>query len=200
MKYGYARISSETKNINIQIDLLFEIGVERENIFIDVSSGVKAERKGFDKLFSKLQKGDTLYVCKLHRIARNANHLARLIKHFEVEEINFKSIQEPFIDTTSTNGTYLFNFFGLMRKLESDLQVERTKTGLDNARSRGRGGEKPWGLSLEAAKKARIAEELYKNNNYSVSEICELLNIGSKRTLYSYLRYRNVEIGSYKKS
>lgn len=197
MKFGYARVSSETQDINTQIDILFEIGVEREDIFTDVSSGVNAERNGFDKLFCKLKKGDTLYVCKLDRIARNAYHLAKLIKHFEVEGINFKSIEEPIINTTSTNSIYLFSFFGLMRKLESDLQVERTKAGLDSAKRRGRLGGRQKGLSLEASKKARIAEEMYKNNIYSISEICEFLNIGSRRTLYAYLRSRNVEIGSY---
>lgn len=53
------------------------------------------------------------------------------------------------------------------------------------------GGRKP-GLSQKAKKKAEAAAELYKAGNLSVDEILQTLGIGSKATLYRYLRYMNV--------
>ena len=83
MKYGYARISSESQSFDEQINALLEIGVEIQNIFKDISSGVKAERKEQDNLISTLKEGDYLYVFKIDRIARNTTHLSTLIKSFE---------------------------------------------------------------------------------------------------------------------
>ena len=51
------------------------------------------------------------------------------------------------------------------------------------------------GLTEEAKEKAKVAKVLYLSNNVRVSEIIKQLNI-SKPTLYSYLRYQGVKIGS----
>lgn len=200
MKYGYARVSSENQNIEIQIQAIVEAGVERQNIFLDVSSGVKTERKGFDCLMREIHEGDTLYVWKTDRAARNVSHFLQLFEFFECREINFKSILEPAFDTTIPNSVYLFYIFKVLRQLEKKLLSETVIVGLDSARKRGRNGGRKSGLSHEAAQKARIAEELYTKSNYSITEICDFLKIGSKRTLYAYLRSRDVKIGYYKKN
>ena len=85
-----------------------------------------------------------------------------------------------------------------MAEFERDLIRERTQAGLQAARARGRKGGRPKGLSVAAQKKAIAAEALYKEGRLSVGEITENLDI-SKATLYSYLRHRGVEIGSYRK-
>ncbi|OFY98849.1 MAG: hypothetical protein A3K10_16605 [Bacteroidetes bacterium RIFCSPLOWO2_12_FULL_31_6] len=199
MKYGYARISSESQSFDEQINALLEIGVEIQNIFKDISSGVKAERKEQDNLISTLKEGDYLYVFKIDRIARNTTHLSTLIKSFEDNEINFISIQEPFFDTTTSNSIYLYSFFKLIRKLEKEIMKERAMKGIESERRRCVVGGRKRGLSLKALNKAKVAETLYKESKFSIEHICELLEIGSRRTLYKYLRSRNVKIGSYKK-
>jgi len=54
-----------------------------------------------------------------------------------------------------------------------------------------KGGRKP-GLSKKAMKTAMAAAELYKANNLSIGEIMQALQIGSKATLYRYLRHEKV--------
>ena len=83
-----------------------------------------------------------------------------------------------------------------MAEFERDVIRQRTKAGLEAARARGRVGGRPKGLSKKAQDKAMIAEQFYKGGEHSVMEICEHLSI-SKMTLYNYLRYRGVKIGSY---
>jgi DNA invertase Pin-like site-specific DNA recombinase len=77
---------------------------------------------------------------------------------------------------------------------ERELIRERTQAGLKSARARGRKGGRPKGMTQTAIEKAGIAEALYKNGSILVKKIAEQLGI-SKITLYSYLRYRNVDIG-----
>ena len=67
--------------------------------------------------------------------------------------------------------------------------------GLKSARARGRMGGRPKGLSEKARKTACTAEALYKQKELTSDEIAQQLGI-SKTTLYSYLRSRNVLLGS----
>ena len=71
---------------------------------------------------------------------------------------------------------------------ERDLIRERTKAGLEAARSRGRKGGRPKGLSKEAENIAYAAKSLYRERKLSVQEIANRLGI-CKATLYKYLKY-----------
>jgi len=194
MKFGYARISTAEQNFDLQTDALIKAGVKEKNIFYDTSSGTRAERKSLDVLLSVLRSGDVLFVWKLDRIARNVKHLSNLMNYFNSDKIHFKSIKEPFIDTSSSHGMFIFNIFSALSQFERDLISERTHAGLDSARKRGKILGKPKGLSKKAQVTAKICEALYKEGKLSVKQMLEITNV-SKRTFYNYLRYQGVEIG-----
>jgi DNA invertase Pin-like site-specific DNA recombinase len=82
---------------------------------------------------------------------------------------------------------------------EREIIRERTKAGLESARARGKIGGRPKGLTENAQKVAMTAATLYNAKKLSTSEICEMLNIGSKTTLYRYLRYAGVDINGWAK-
>ena len=75
-----------------------------------------------------------------------------------------------------------------LAEFERDLIRERTKAGLEAARSRGRKGGRPKGLSKEAENIAYAAKSLYRERKLSVQEIANRLGI-CKATLYKYLKY-----------
>lgn len=193
MKFGYARISTKDQNFDMQIDALLRAGVEEENIFKDISSGAKKERPGFDKMLMKIRKGDEVIVWKLDRVARSVAHISKLMEGWENEGVQFRSIQEPFFDTTSSHGRFVFTLFSAVAQLERDLIIERTNAGLEAAKKRGRKGGRPSGLTKESKAKAKMCASLYKANNMPVEEIMDTLKIGSKATFYKYLRFMGVE-------
>ena len=199
MIFGYARISTKDQSLDLQMDALEKHGVELKNIYTDVASGVREKRKGLDDLLSKLREGDKIIVWKLDRIARSVIHLAKLIEEFEAIGVEFKSVQEPFLDTSSSHGRFVYTLFSAVAQLERDLIRERTRAGLDAAAKRGRKGGRRPGLSKEAKKKAIVVEKLYLENKMSINDIMEVVDIKSKPTFYSYLRHRGVKIGTYKK-
>ena len=199
MIFGYARISTKDQSLDLQMDALEKHGVELKNIYTDVASGVREKRKGLDDLLSKLREGDKIIVWKLDRIARSVIHLAKLIEEFETIGVEFKSVQEPFLDTSSSHGRFVYTLFSAVAQLERDLIRERTRAGLDAAAKRGRKGGRRPGLSKEAKKKAIVVEKLYLENKMSINDIMEIVDIKSKPTFYSYLRHRGVKIGTYKK-
>ncbi len=79
-----------------------------------------------------------------------------------------------------------------MVEFEHDINGERARSGLTAVRSCGRINGRPKELSKAAEHKAIIAEQLYKDGELSISEICRQLSI-SKSTYYNYLKHRGVE-------
>ncbi len=126
----------------------------------------------------------------MDRIARSLSHLIKLIEYFEKENIQFKSIQEQFIDTTSAQGRFVFSLFGAVAQLERDILIERTKAGLESSRRRRIVPGRKKGLNQEAKQKAILAEKYYKDNKLRIEEIMKLIDVKSKRTLYKYLAFQ----------
>ncbi len=62
MKFGYARVSTRAQNLDMQLDALEAFGISSANIFTDVASGAKQDRKGLETLLMKLREGDTVVV------------------------------------------------------------------------------------------------------------------------------------------
>ena len=192
MIVGYARVSSTNQNIDLQINALKKYGVDK--IYMEKQSAVKY-RPELDNLLDYVRAGDTVVVWKLDRIARSLKHLIDIVELLKTKDVNFVSITES-IDTTTSLGKFFLQINGSFAELERNLIIERTKAGLQAAREKGNiGGRKP-GLSPEAIKKAKAAKKLYldSDSNYTVDEICTTLNIGSKATLYRYLKYLNVSL------
>jgi len=187
MLFGYVRVSTKTQNPNLQIDALLKEGVSEKNIYSDVSSGAKSERHDLDIMMSRLREGDTVIVWKLDRIARSISHLLKLVEEFEKLGVKFKSINDPFIDTTSAHGKFVITLFGAIAQLERDIIIERTTAGLKSARRRGIQLGRKKGLNKIAKQKALLAASYYKENNLPIVDIMKLVGIKSKPTLYKYL-------------
>jgi len=111
--------------------------------------------------------------------------------------VGLQSLQDP-VDTTTPHGRLTFNIFASLAEFERDLIRERTQAGLASARARGRNGGRPKGISTQAETTAMAVETLYREGNLTTIQIASKLHI-SKTTLYSYLRYRGVTIGTYRR-
>ena len=138
---GYARVSKDEQNLDLQLDALNATGVER--IFSDKESGAKADRKGLAETLSHLRAGDVLTVWKLDRLGRNTIQLMMLLNQLHERGVEFKSLTEG-IDTTTSFGRFFFTMSAALSQLERDRLIERTKAGLKSAKARGRtGGRRP---------------------------------------------------------
>lgn len=193
MIFGYARVSSQEQNLDLQIDALINFGVNEKNIYCDKISSVKGKRPQLDLLLSKLRDGDTLVVWKLDRLARSLIDFTNRMTFFANNGILFKSITEPFMDTTqnSPHGQFFMNMIAAMAQFEKDLICERTKAGLASARIRGRELGRPKGILGKNQKKAQRCVRFFKEGILSVNEICEEVGV-SKATYYKYLRLQGV--------
>jgi DNA invertase Pin-like site-specific DNA recombinase len=181
---GYARVSTQEQELQLQLDALKKAGCEEANIFIDKVSGVKTERPGLDQCLAMLAKSDILIVWRLDRLGRSMHHLVSLIEDLRQKGIGFKSICEGSIDTTTASGELIFNVFSSLAQFERRLIQERTKAGLDAARARGRKGGR---RKMENTNpKVLTAKKMHKDHNMSIDDICQTLKI-SRASFYRYL-------------
>ena len=181
MLIGYARVSTNEQNLDLQRDALGKAGCER--IYVEQASGSKSSRPELGKIIEMLREGDTLVVWRLDRLGRSLKHLIELVTELEESGIGFRSLTES-MDTTTNNGKLIFHIFGALAEFERNLIRERTQAGLAAARARGRKGGRPPALD---GKKREMAVKLYNSKEHSVREICQTMGI-SRPTLYSYVR------------
>jgi DNA invertase Pin-like site-specific DNA recombinase len=180
---GYARVSTNGQELQLQLDALKAAGVAKADVYTDKASGSKTARPGLDKCLQALQPGDTLLVWRLDRLGRSIRHLIDLVEHLRERGVGFKSLCES-IDTTTANGKLIFHIFTALAEFERDLIRERTKAGLTAARARGRKGGRP-AIPVNDPR-VQTAKTLHADKNMPVTAICQTLKI-SRPTLYRWL-------------
>jgi DNA invertase Pin-like site-specific DNA recombinase len=179
MLIGYARVSSDDQNLDLQRDALRHAGCER--LYEEKESGGKTDRPELSRTMEVLRPGDTLIVWRLDRLGRSLKHLIEVVEELEAKGVGFRSVTEA-IDTTTSGGKLVFHIFAALAEFERTLIRERTKAGLAAARARGRkGGRKP---ALEGKRLAQ-ARALRADPSLAVEDICKTLGV-SRATFYRY--------------
>ena len=99
--YGYARVSKtdeESKNLDTQLLVLAEHGIQSDLVHSDVASGRDLQRTGWQELLSRVQGGDTIVVAFLDRLNRNFENSVRIQAKLTRRNIGIVAIREN-IDT-----------------------------------------------------------------------------------------------------
>ena len=153
MLIGYARVSTQDQNLDLQSEALTKAGCEK--IFNDKISGSRTERPELTKALEMLREGDTLVVWKLDRLGRSVKNLVDLVGELHQQGIQFKSLTDA-IDTGTPSGRFFFHVMASLAEMERELTVERTRAGLEVARQLGRKGGRRRQMTeskIESAKK-----------------------------------------------
>lgn len=182
MIFGYARVSTDDQNLNLQIDALKNYGIDK--IFQEKVTGAKRERPQLTEMEKMLRAGDSVIVYKLDRISRSTKHLIELSETFESLGVNFISLKDN-VDTSSSMGKFFFRVMASLSELERDIIIERTKSGLDAARARGKKGGRP----SKDVSSINLALKMYDSQEYSIPQILSASKL-SKTTLYRYINER----------
>lgn len=185
MNVGYARVSTNEQNLDLQLDALTKADCIK--IFEEKTTGKDKERPQLQLMLDMLRPGDRVVVWRLDRIGRNMKHLIELSEYFEKNDIEFVSLQEN-IDTSTPTGKFFFHMMAALAEFERNMIIEKTNAGLKAARARGRVGGRP----KTPEKTIQKALKLYDSKDYSVKEICEMTGISSM-TLYRYLNKRKLD-------
>jgi DNA invertase Pin-like site-specific DNA recombinase len=175
-------VSTQSQNLDRQIDALKNYGVPDDRLFVEKISGTTKERPELQKLLQFLRDGDLLIIESLSRLGRSTKDLLTIIDHFEKQGVKVISIKEQ-IDTRSPTGMLLTTVLMALSQFERDIIVQRTQEGISAARARGRNGGRP------PLKKSQVnhAIALYESNKMSIKEICNATQM-SPSSLYNIIK------------
>ena len=180
MLIGYARVSTEDQNLDLQRDALKKAGCTK--IFEEKESGrAGTKRPAFEAALAYLRPEDQLVVWKMDRLGRSLREMLNTAHDLQERGVKLRSLTEN-ADTETPNGKLMFNFLGTIAEYFLDLNRERTMEGLKAALARGRKGGRPPKVSdadLEAGRAMLAAGTI------SVAEIAKRLGI-SRKTFYQY--------------
>src|SRR5271165_2175902 len=142
MIYGYARVSTDGQKVAAQVAALTAAGAGK--VFREVASGAKTDRAQLRKAIATLGAGDVLMVTRLDRLARSTRDLLNTLATITGRKAGFRSLGDPWADTTTAHGRLMLTILGGLAEFERDLIRARTGEGRECARARGvKLGRKP---------------------------------------------------------
>jgi DNA invertase Pin-like site-specific DNA recombinase len=180
MKVGYARISTPTQNLQMQIDALEKEGCRP--IFQEIVSGAKADRPQWKQCIEMLREGDTLVVWAIDRMGRNLTEQVNIVNDLVKKKVKIYSISQR-LDSESPEGMFTINLLCVMAENERQRTIVRILDGIKCARARGKFG----GRRYKHSEKTReLIRAMYESKKYSLSEISDMHKI-SVATIYNYI-------------
>jgi DNA invertase Pin-like site-specific DNA recombinase len=132
---GYARGSTDGQTLDAQHAALAAAGAER--VYAEKISGAVTDRKALAKAIAALTPGDTLVVAKLDRLARSTRDLLNTLAAIAAAGATFKSLGDPWCDTTTPHGRLMLTVLGGLAEFERHLILARTSEGHARAQARG---------------------------------------------------------------
>ena len=135
MIVGYARLSTDSQTLDAQHAALTAAGAEK--VFAEKVSGAVTDRRALAKAVGVLGPSDVLLVTKLDRLARSTRDLLNTLAAIGDRGAGFKSLGDPWADTTTPHGKLMITVLGGLAEFERHLILARTGEGRQRAQARG---------------------------------------------------------------
>ena len=190
MIYGYARCSTnETKqDINRQVRELK--AAEAEEIFIEYEHGDSKIKSQQAAMFGQAVAGDTIIVLEVSRLARSTQQLCEIIECVRHKHLRLVIVGSITLDCRSGQADPMSEAFlqmaGVFSQLELAMIRSRVRSGMENARAKGRQIGRPQ-VSKEDIPAAFLRHyPAHKNGQLNISELARVCDI-SRTTVYKYI-------------
>ena len=141
MRYGYARVSSNSQNLARQIKILKDYGVD--TLIQEQSSGANNHRPALTRLLAQIQEGDELVVSSLERLSRDPDFLTQTMLQLAMTGASLHSLDIPTFDEVANRNVQrlLKNLVVELKKFtaadELECINERQRQGIALAKKRG---------------------------------------------------------------
>lgn len=194
INYGYARCSTnESKqDIDRQKRELISMGIKEENIFWEYESGTKDDRIQLNRLMEMVKEGDSITSLEVSRLTRSTQKLCEIIKEVQTKRIKLIIAGSLTVDCSPgkeldplTKGMLMM--WGVFAELEHDMIVQRVKSGMENARAKGKIIGRPATTVDNIPPIFYKYYPRFKAGNINLSEFSRLCEM-TRATIYKYLR------------
>jgi len=113
-------------------------------VYSEKASGTRSDRPELRNLVKSLEPGAVVVVTRLDRLARSTIDLLITVKQIADKDCLFKTLAEPWADTTTPAGRLMLTVLGGLAEFERELIKIRTSEGRERAKRAGvKMGRKP---------------------------------------------------------
>ena len=190
MEYGYSRCSTnETRqDINRQVRELKAAGAEQ--IFVEYEHGDAKVKSQQQAMFAEAQAGDTIIVLEVSRLARSTQQLCEIIDLVREKHLRLVIVGSITLDCRNGQADPMSEAFlqmaGVFSQLELAMIRARVRSGMENARAKGRKIGRPQVSKEDIPTTFLRHYPAYKSKQLNVSELARVCDI-SRTTAYKYI-------------
>ena len=190
MDYGYSRCSTnETRqDINRQVRELKAAGAEQ--IFVEYEHGDAKVKSQQQAMFAEAQAGDTIIVLEVSRLARSTQQLCEIIELVREKHLRLVIVGSITLDCRNGQADPMSEAFlqmaGVFSQLELAMIRARVRSGMENARAKGRQIGRPQVSKEDIPATFLRHYPAYKSKQLNVSELARVCDI-SRTTVYKYI-------------
>ena len=169
---GYARVSTYGQTLDAQLDQLRADGCS--TIYREKASGARADRLELGRMLRRIKAGDVVTVTRIDRLARSTFDLFAIVKQIADAGGQFRSLAEPWADTSTSTGRLMLAVLGGLADVERDLIRARTAEGRNRAKARGKHMGRPPALTPQQQAEARKRRA----DGATLQELADSYNVG----------------------
>lgn len=190
MNYGYARCSTNEnkQDIDRQIRELKEAG--SKEIFLEYEHGDSAVKQELSTLLEQARQGDTIYTLEVSRLARSTKQLCEIIDTVKEKKLGLVIVGSITVDCSNGEIDPMTNAFiqmsGVFAELELRIIRERVRSGMANAKAKGRKIGRPQTTSEQIPPIFYRHYPAFKSGSLNLSEFARVCGL-SRNTVYKYI-------------
>lgn len=145
-KIGYVRVSTKDQNLDRQMDAMKALGIREKDIYMDKISGKNFERPGYQKMLTRLKKGDVVAIMSIDRLGRNYDEI---LEQWRVltrdKQVDIEVVDMPLLNTNTTKegltGVFVsdlvLQILAYVAETERNFIRQRQAEGIAAAKKRG---------------------------------------------------------------
>ena len=190
MIYGYARCSTNEEKQDIMRQTRELKAAGAEEIFLEYEHGDSAIKEQLTTLLETAQAGDTILTLEVSRLARSTKQLCDIIETVKEKRLRLSIVGSINVDCTSGQLDPMTNAFiqisGVFAELELGIIRERVRSGMANAKAKGRRIGRPQ-VTVEDIPSSFLRHyPAYKAGKMNLSELARICSL-SRTTVYKYI-------------
>mgnify|MGYP002516059262 FL=1 len=190
MNRGYSRCSTNEgkQDINRQVRELKAAGAEV--IYMEYEHGDAKVKNQQQAMFAESEAGDTIIVLEVSRLARSTQQLCEIIDLVREKHLRLVIVGSITLDCRNGQADPMSEAFlqmaGVFSQLELAMIRARVRSGMENARAKGRQIGRPQVSKEDIPATFLRHYPAYKSKQLNVSELARVCDI-SRTTVYKYI-------------
>ena len=191
MNYGYARCSTnETRqDLNRQVRELKEAGAEK--VYLEYEHGDAAVKEQLSALLGQTKPGDSIITLEVSRLARSTKQLCEIIEFVKIHHLRLIIVGSITLDCRNDGhadpmSEAFLQMAGVFSQLELAMIRARVRSGMENARAKGRVIGRPQATKDDIPASFLRHYPAYKTGRVNISELARVCDL-SRTTVYKYI-------------